>query len=395
MKLRKSRSISFALAACLVAAAAIVAVAGCGSDTAVTKAASSSTPQATESATPTIKTAVSNAAQAVGITFDAKGRMLYAEKDSGRIMRISRGKRTVLATLHVYGGGETGLLGLAIDAKQNVYASYTSGSKGCPNPTKTHRTTDLSAHCVWRLKPTSTGRLSADGLVFSANHPSTAYNHNGGGVHIGPTDGALYLAIGDLGENDDTQKGPDRSQSVDLPFGKILRLDPARTNQPATGNPLKCNNVDNTAGRTVGDERIYACGLRNVWEFAFDASNRLWAAEAGDSCDEINNVKAGINYGWRPPRTDCTGEGAGRPTLKVRGTPAGIDVWTNNGAGSWKGDLFYCLYANGGKLVRYDIGTKKRSTISSAAGRCLLDLTAGPNGLYFSDGEKIYRLTRG
>ncbi|MBJ7347540.1 MAG: PQQ-dependent sugar dehydrogenase, partial [Thermoleophilaceae bacterium] len=362
----------------------VAVIAGCGSDTAVTKAASAS-PQAMQSATTTIKTVVSNAPQAVGITFDAKGRMLYAEKDSGRVIRVSGGKREVLATLQVYSGGETGLLGLAVDAKQNVYTSYTSGIKGCPNPTKKHTTADLSAHCVWRFKPTSTGGLRADGLVFSTDHPSTAYNHNGGGVHIGPADGALYLAIGDLGENDDTQKGPGRSQSVDLPYGKMLRLDPARTNKPAANNPLQCNNVENNATRTAGDQRIYACGLRNVWEFAFDSSNRLWAAEAGDSCDEINNVKAGVNYGWRPPRTDCAGEGEGKPVLKIRGTASGIDTWNSKAAGNWMGDLFYCLYAKDGKLVRYDIKARKRFTISAAEGRCLLDLTGGPNGLYFSD----------
>lgn len=337
---------------------------------------------------------VARAPMALGIMFDSRGRMIYAEKETGRIVRVSKGRKAVLARLNVAGGGEAGLLGLAIGPDGSYYASYTGPVAGCPDPTRASSAGGgVEAHCVWRFKRSASGRLRADGRVFSAGHPSTAENHVGGGIHF-DKEGALLLTIGDLGENDDPNKGPGRSQNVDLPYGKMLRLDPAGDNKPAAGNPGYCNNVANTSRRAAGDERIFACGLRNVWEFAVARNGRIWAAEAGDGCDEINVVKPGVNYGWEPPRTDCAGTGDGRAVIETTGTPAGIDVWEHAAAGSWRGDVFYCLYSDGGKMVRYDVSARRRKTIGAAGGRCLLDLTAGKHGLYFSDGEKIYRLSR-
>ncbi len=390
-----------AVFAMTVATAAAVSLAACASDGDADSASSGESTAAVaeqeqSAATARVRVAtIVRASQAVGITFDTSGRLVYAEKDSGRIIRVSRGRKSVLARLHVVGGGEDGLLGLAIDSQGRYFASYTGGVSGCPDPTRSGNAgSSLEAHCVWRFKRNSSGRLSPDGRVFSTGHPSSASNHVGGGIHFDRS-GALLLGLGDLGENDDPNNGPGRSQSVDVPYGKLLRLDPDGNNKAAAGNPGYCNNVANTSRRTAGDDRIFACGLRNVWEFAVARSGRIWAAEAGDSCDEIDIVRAGVNYGWQPPRTDCAGEGLGRPTIKTSGTPSGIDVWEHAAAGAWRGDLFYCLYADGGKLVRYDVSARRRRTIGAAGGRCLLDLTAGRRGLYFSDGERIYRLSRG
>ena len=333
---------------------------------------------------------VKNADQAVGMTFDNKGRLLYNEKDSGRIIRFANGRKTVLATLSVTGGGESGLLGLTVDKSDNVYAYYTGSSANCPDPTKSTSDGDLQGHCVWAFKPASNGRLKADHMVFSADHPSSAQNHVGGGLHIGP-DGALYLSIGDLGENDDPDKGPGRSQNLSLPFGKLLRLDPSGSDKAAAGNPGKCGNADNSADRNTADDRIFACGLRNTYGFAFDASGRIWGSEAGDGCDEINIVKAGVNYGWEPPRTDCSGSGDGRPTLKVTGTPSGITVPTSSAAHGWRGDVFFCVF-NDAKLTRYDPKTHKSSPLKKAAGKCTYDLTSRGSYIYMSSGDAIYRI---
>lgn len=329
--------------------------------------------------------------QAVGLAFDTSGRLLYAEKDSGRILRFSKGNKTVLASLTVSGGGEAGLLGLAVDKNDFVYAYYTSSSASCPDPTTASGDGALEGHCVWRFKPASGGRLRADGRVFSSDHPSEAGNHVGGGLHFGP-DGALYLSIGDLGENDDPDKGPGRAQNLDVPFGKILRLDPSGENAPAAGNPNSCGNVANTSQRSASDRRIWACGLRNTYQFAFDASGVMWGAESGDGCDEINRIREAVNYGWQPPRTECAGEGAGRPTLKITGTPSGITVPTAKSARGWRNDVFYCVF-NGNILMRYDQGSRKKREVRKASGHCSYDLISRGNRLYMSSGEDIYRLT--
>lgn len=337
-----------------------------------------------------IRRYVSGASQAVGLAFDSRGRLLYAEKDSGRIVRSSRGRKTVLAKLNVAGGGESGLLGLAVDAKNNVYAYYTGPRAGCPRPTSGSGGGSIRAHCIWSFKP-SGGRLRAKRMVFSSGHPSSAENHVGGGLHIGPDD-ALYLGLGDLGENGNPNKGPSRAQDLGVPFGKILRLDPARSNRGASGNPTTCGNAKNSAQRKISDGRIFACGLRNPYSFDWDSRGRLWAAEAGDSCDEINIIRAGVNYGWEPPRTDCAGSGAGRPAKKLSGTPSGVAIPKNRSADSWRNDVFTCLYV-GGQQIRIDGSSKRTSRLRAGDGRCGYDQVARGNRIYMSNGSDIYRLT--
>ncbi|MBJ7458183.1 MAG: PQQ-dependent sugar dehydrogenase [Thermoleophilaceae bacterium] len=335
------------------------------------------------------KTYVSGLSAAVGLAFDNKGRLLYAEKDQGRIMRVARGKKTTLATLGVAGGGEPGLLGLAGDSSGNVFAYYTTSRSGCPDPTSASSDGDINAHCIWRFRP-SGGKLKADKLIFSSGHPSKASNHVGGGLHFGP-DGALYLGLGELGENDDPDNGPDRAQSLSVPFGKILRLDPDATNRGAPGNPTTCGNADNSAQRKIEDGRIFACGLRNPYSFDWDRANQLWVAEVGDSCDEINVVRAGVNYGWEPPRTDCSGSGDGKPVLKLSGTPSGVAIPKSKQAGSWRNDVFFGIFAEA-SLKRYDIKSRKLSTVGTARGRAGWDLIANDRYIYMSSGSRISRL---
>lgn len=375
----------FALGAALAATAAVslwACSSGSASQTAIT-------PDVSAAASAKARTYVNNTDSAVGLAFDNRGRLLYAEKNAGKIIRVADGKRKTLATLNVAGGGEPGLLGLAGDSSGHVFAYYTTSREGCPDPTNGSSGSAIEAHCVWRFKP-SGGKLKADKLIFSAGHPSSADNHVGGGLRIGP-DGALYLGLGDLGENDDPSKGPNRAQDLSVPFGKILRLDPNATNKGASGNPTTCGNADNSAQRKIEDGRIWACGLRNPFSFDWDRSKRLWVAEVGDGCDEIDIVKGGVNYGWQPPRTDCSGNGAGRPVLKVSGTPSGVAVPKSKQAGSWRGDIFWGVFADT-SLKRYDLKTKKVSNVPGAKGRTGWSLIANDRYIYMSNGSRISRL---
>lgn len=335
------------------------------------------------------KTYVSGTSAAVGLAFDNRGRLMYAEKDDGKIMRVARGKKTTLASLGVAGGGEPGLLGLAGDRSGNVYAYYTTSRSGCPDPTSGSSSGDINAHCIWRFKP-SGSKLKADKLIFSSGHPSTATNHVGGGLHFGP-DGALYLGLGELGENGDPDNGPGRAQNLSLPFGKILRLDPNATNKGASGNPTTCGNADNSAQRQIVDKRIFACGLRNPYSFDWDRSGRLWVAEVGDGCDEIDIVKPGVNYGWEPPRTDCAGRGDGAPVRTLSGTPSGVAIPKSKQAESWRNDVFFGIFAEA-SLKRYDIKSRKLSNVPTAKGRTGWDLIANDRYLYMSSGSRISRL---
>lgn len=336
-------------------------------------------------------TVVGRAHAAVGITFDARGRLVYAEKDRGRIIRVSRGKRHVLAKLHVAGGSEPGLLGLAFGERGRLWAHYTSPHKGCPNPTKGAGGSVIRSHCVWRLRPVK-GRYKADKRIFSAPHPSSADNHNGGNLRFGP-DGALYLGLGDLGENDNPTRGPRRAQDLSVPFGKMLRLDADATNKGAPGNPRTCGDADNRRQRTIRDRRIFACGLRNPYSFDFDRTGHLWVADVGDACDELDLVRAGVNYGWQPPRTDCAGSGAGRPRLTLRAdgtapTPSGVAVPKS---GAWRGQVLFGIFADR-SLQRFKPSSGRRVVVRQAAGRTGWDLAVRGRSLYMSDGERISRM---
>jgi glucose/arabinose dehydrogenase len=353
---------------------------------------SASTREPVKSSSAKASNYVNGLGAAVGMAIDNKGRLIYAEKNAGKIMRVARGKKKTLASLHVQTSNEAGLDGLAADSNGNVWAYYTSPNAGCPNPTSAAGGSgSIEAHCIWRFRP-SGGRLKADKLIFSSGHPSEADNHVGGGLHFGP-DGALYLGLGDLGENDDPYKGPSRAQNLSVPYGKILRLDPNATNKGASGNPATCGNASNSAQRKIEDDRIFACGLRNPYSFDWDRSGRLWVAEVGDSCDELDRVKAGVNYGWEPPRTDCSGTGAGKPILKFPNTPtpSGVAVPKSKAAGSWRNDVFFGQLS-GSSLQRYDQSSKKLRGVAAGSGRTGWDLMATDRYIYMSNGSKISRL---
>lgn len=373
----------------LLATFSLLALIACADGEATGSGAADSGQLAEAAATVRASTYVRNAPGAIGLTLDDRGRLIYAEKDSGRIIRVARGKRTTLARLRVAGGGEAGLLGLASGPGGRLWAYYTSPSAGCPSPTGGASSGGIRAHCVWRLRP-SGGKLKADRMVFSAAHPSSAENHVGGALHFGP-DGQLYLGLGDLGENGDDTLGPGRAQDLSVPFGKILRLNPNASNDGAAGNPTTCGNASNSAQRKIHDGRIWACGLRNPFSFDWDTRGRLWVADVGDSCDEINIVRAGVNYGWAPPRTDCAGSGAGRPVVKTSGTPSGVAIPKTRAGGVWRGDVFYGVFADS-TLLRMDPSSKRRSRVAAGRGRTGWALIAGGNYLWMSDGAKISRI---
>lgn len=107
--------------------------------------------------------------------------------------------------------------------------------------------------------------------------------HQGGPIRFG-LDGCMYIGIGEQTE----QRA---SQSMDTLQGKILRLN-------IDGSIPEDNPFYNSA---EGKYRaIYALGIRNPFGLAFKpGTNRLFEAEVGKSSfDEINEIKAGKNYGW-------------------------------------------------------------------------------------------------
>jgi glucose/arabinose dehydrogenase len=128
--------------------------------------------------------------------------------------------------------------------------------------------------------------------VLSLKQPYT--NHNGGDVVFGP-DGYLYVAFGDGGGQGDPEN---RSQDMDVWFGKILRLDVSQL-------PYKIPSDNPYVGQTDKAPEIWASGLRNPWRISFDKqTGDLFIADVGaDAFEEVNfqpvDSNGGDNYGWR------------------------------------------------------------------------------------------------
>lgn len=143
------------------------------------------------------------------------------------------------------------------------------------------------------------------------------YNHNGGSIKFGP-DGYLYIGSGDGGwEGDPLRAGQDLSTRL----GKILRIDvnvPEDSPEPyrvPPDNPLAnasklqlmqlfgVSEEDFAKIRTEALPEIWAWGLRNPYEFAFDPkTGNLFIADVGQNhWEEVNFQPAGQggqNYGW-------------------------------------------------------------------------------------------------
>jgi len=199
-----------------------------------------------------------------GVAFLPGGGALVAERDRGRILRISpAGRKTVVGKVPgVVPAGEGGLLGIALSpsfSRDRLVFAYVTAARD---------------NRILRMRYGPEGRLTHPLTVLSGI--PKAYNHNGGRILFGP-DRMLYVGTGDAAVGG-------RAQDRRSLGGKILRMTPA--GKPAPGNPFK-------------GSVVWTYGHRNVQGLAFDPHHRLWASELGqDRYDELNLVRKGRNYGW-------------------------------------------------------------------------------------------------
>ncbi len=171
--------------------------------------------------------------------------------------------------------GERGLLGVAFDpafaTNQRLYVYYTVAASPIHN-----RVSRFTASGDVALPGSEVVLLDLDNL-------SSATNHNGGALHFGP-DGKLYVGVGENANGAN-------AQSLSNRLGKILRVNPDGTIPP--DNPF-------FAQASGANRAIWALGLRNPFTFAFHrGTGRLFVNDVGQSTwEEINDGKAGANYGW-------------------------------------------------------------------------------------------------
>lgn len=145
--------------------------------------------------------------------------------------------------------------------------------------------------------------IGSESIILQVDQPQA--NHNGGTLAFSPTDGYLYISLGDGGGANDTGLGhfedwfPDNGggngQNItDTLLGSILRLD-VNNGNPYTIPP------DNPFVGTPAKDEIYAYGFRNPYRFSFDKGGKheLLVGDVGQNLwEEVNLVVSGGNYGW-------------------------------------------------------------------------------------------------
>ncbi|MFP5362244.1 MAG: PQQ-dependent sugar dehydrogenase [Thermoleophilia bacterium] len=287
-------------------AAALLALAACGSDD--SSAGMQTAPVTTASSTETTRArpAASNRVKLVGVgRFDkpvhvtappGDSRRIFVVEQGGTIRVVRGGKRLSRPFLdlrsRVTSGGEQGLLSMAFApdyAKtRRFYVNYTDRS---------------GDQRVVEYRRSRGSRDRADSgsarLVLVYRQPEA--NHNGGLVTFGP-DRLLYIGTGDGGGANDQHGDRGNAQDLGSLLGKILRIDPRRSGGRRYRVPSSNPFVDRDGARG----EIYSYGLRNPWRFSFDRSTgALSIADVGQGeIEEVNYAAKGrargVNYGWRP-----------------------------------------------------------------------------------------------
>jgi glucose/arabinose dehydrogenase len=247
-----------------LAAALALLLAGCGAaqppaQEATPVTAPGAQPAVAPAGTPTAVTTGLAAPWSVAFVGDTA---LISERDSGNILELTGDTTRLAGTVpdvrHV---GESGLLGLAVDEQQRLYA-YSTG----PDGNRIQRFALSGAPGSFALGAPET---ILEGL------PAASY-HDGGRLAFGP-DGMLYATVGDAGQ---------RTSAQDLASlgGKILRMTP---------------DGDVPADNPFPGSLVYSYGHRNPQGIAWDSTGRMFAAEFGQNTwDELNIVVPGGNFGW-------------------------------------------------------------------------------------------------
>lgn len=296
------------------------------------------------------------------------GTILTGER-TGRFVAVRPGgaRTTVRADVsRLFATKEAGLMGLALDPRfaqtRRVY-SCQAETTGGPAPAIPPDVANLPLPwpntgqvinvVAWRVAG-DWSRMDRERTVLTGIPVNSGGRHAGCALTTAPN-GTLWIGTGD-------NAVPGNPQNRDSLGGKVLHINPTGT--PAGGNPI------------VGSP-IYTLGHRNVQGVTL-RNGRVYVSEQGtDRDDELNLLRAGANYGYRPdrapfiydesvPMTDTQrvpgAVGAlwtsGYPTIATTGIatlPSGWGEYSNGlviSALKGKRLLFVALNGSGDRVVR-------------------------------------------
>lgn len=198
--------------------------------------------------------------------------MIFSER-SGELSKLVDNKKTVIESPDdISGGGEGGLLGIAIDPEFNdsryIFACFNS-TEGDVRVARWVANQDVS-------------QLTQRTDIVTGIPSSLSGRHSGCQLAFGP-DGNLWIGTGDAA--DETQP-----QDLTKLGGKILRIN--------RDGDAAADNVDGP------DRRVYSFGHRNTQGLAFYSSMRgksfgISVEHGSGADDEVNQLQPG-NFGWAP-----------------------------------------------------------------------------------------------
>ncbi|MDE1465662.1 PQQ-dependent sugar dehydrogenase [Spartinivicinus poritis] len=263
-----------------------------------------------------------------GMAFITTTELLVTEKGGAvKYIQLNKQSSKTIATLPVAQVGQGGLLDIVLHPKfkQNrwVYLTYSKAVTG-------GYTTVLARGTF------NEGRLEQIKELLLTSAASRTSRHFGSRI-VFDQQGYLYMTIGDRGDRRNSQR-------LDTHAGKVLRL--TAEGKPATDNPFI---------KTVNAlPEIYSYGHRNPQGMVFDnTAQQLWLHEHGPKGgDEINLVKAGVNYGWpvitygREYSGDVITEKTHDPNMEQPHwywvpsiAPSGMALYRGNQFKNWQGDF--------------------------------------------------------
>ena len=251
----------------------------------------------------------------VGIDATPDGRILVTTKP-GKFYVVKNGVNTLALDISAAtcakapGGDERGMLSVAVDpnfASNNFIYIYYSANKsgGCFN--RLSRFTLPSSNTISR----STEKILIDNIRGDGFH-------NAGDVEFG-SDGNLYVSVGDGHCLEGCDPSNQAAQDLKNLNGKVLRITTAG-GIPA-GNPFTGTGTARCAMGAIGSGRcqeIYAYGFRNPFRIAVDpnTAGRIFVNDVGQNArEEVDQLKAGANYGWPKCEGPCGTSGLTNPVF--------------------------------------------------------------------------------
>ncbi len=347
---------------------------------------------------------VTTADRPIAMAFAPDGRLFYAEQLTGNIRVISSEGELhdePFAHVDVAVYIEWGLTSLALDpdfeTNHYVYAYFTEVVD--PGPPI------IAKPIVIRF--TEQDNRGVNPKVIVGDLPETYPERPGlttiGSVHFGP-DGFLYLTVGDYDRGKTLgPMGKPFAQDRSVPLGKMLRVD-EQTGAAAPDNPF----VD----QPDADPRIFAYGFSTPFNFAFHPqSGQIYGTDNTASCEELNLIQAGGNYGWPDvgefPWPDCTAgeqiEGIHFFTLEGKKPGDFLSVVGVTALQFASGDV-YPLMGDSLLVCESETNYMRRLLLSGTdldqitdddvvVKDCDMDIAISPDGIvYYSNEQEIRRL---